>query len=295
MAGTSGWRYRDYFVYGLIGTLLWAIAFSLVGYYASQNIDDAVRIAGRLTFAIGALAFGGVATYLLVRYLRRAGAETRRRFAIGALAMVAALGLAVLVVYAVIVGAHPGPTTLDSSAFADAADLRTDSLVDVAKVLTGLGSGWVVAPLTLLAAIVLARRGHRTEAVVLLAATAISFVAVQVLKASIDRPRPPGALVGTHTSSYPSGHATHAVFYVWIALVAVVLLRPRATRATMLIGIGLAITLIVGLTRVYLRAHYLSDVLGGWGLGVATFAGCALVAMVVTRLRQNHGDAAAPG
>src|SRR5262249_33151788 len=38
VAGTSGWRYRDYFPYGLIGTLLWSIAFCLVGYYASQRI-----------------------------------------------------------------------------------------------------------------------------------------------------------------------------------------------------------------------------------------------------------------
>jgi undecaprenyl-diphosphatase len=57
----------------------------------------------------------------------------------------------------------------------------------------------------------------------------------------------------------------------------------------------LAITLVVGLTRVYLRAHYLTDVFGGWGLGAATFAGCALVALAVARFRQNSHDDAAPG
>jgi undecaprenyl-diphosphatase len=295
VAGTSGWRYRNYFVYGLIGTLLWATAFSLVGYYASQNIDDAVRIAGRLTFGIGILAFGGVATYGVVRYLRRAGAETRRRFAIGALATVAALGLALLVAYGVIVGGHPGPTALDGSAFADAADLRTDWLVDVAKVLTVLGSAWVIVPVTVVAGALLARGRHWTELAVLVVAVVLSAVVCESLKALIDRPRPPDPLVGTVGLSYPSGHATHAVLYPALALLAVVLLRPRAKWATVWIGAGLAIALIVGLTRVYLRAHYLSDVLGGWGLGAAAFAGCALVAMVVTRLRQNHGDAAAPG
>ena len=294
-AGTSGWHYRDYFPYGLVGTLLWSTAFCLVGYYASQHIDDAVRAAGALTFAFGALVAGGVITYLVVRYLR--SADVRGRFRVAAAGMGAAVivGLAVLVAYAIVVSGNPGPTPLDHSAFNVAADLRTTWLVDLAKVLTWLGSGWVVVPLTLLAAIVLARRGRRTDAVVLLAATAISFVAVQVLKASIDRPRPPGALVVTHTPSYPSGHATHAVFYLWIALVAVALLRPRARWATTLIGIGLAIVLIVGLTRVYLRAHYLTDVLGGWGLGVAAFAGCSLVMLAVARLRQNHGDGAAAG
>ena len=41
------------------------------------------------------------------------------------------------------------------------------------------------------------------------------------------------------------------------------------------------------MTRVYLRAHYLSDVLGGAGLGGAVFALTGLAALVVTHLRHN--------
>jgi undecaprenyl-diphosphatase len=43
----------------------------------------------------------------------------------------------------------------------------------------------------------------------------------------------------------------------------------------------------VGLTRVQLRAHYLSDVVGGWGLALALFALCAIVALVVGHVRDN--------
>ena len=39
----------------------------------------------------------------------------------------------------------------------------------------------------------------------------------------------------------------------------------------------------------YLGVHYLSDVSGGWGLGVSAFAGCAAIALVVSHLRQNQG------
>ena len=50
---------------------------------------------------------------------------------------------------------------------------------------------------------------------------------------------------------------------------------------------ALVIVVVVGLTRVYLRAHYLSDVEGGWGLAVAIYALLGLVAVVVGHLRQN--------
>ena len=53
---------------------------------------------------------------------------------------------------------------------------------------------------------------------------------------------------------------------------------------------GVALAVLVGLTRVYLGVHYLSDVSSGWALGAAAFAACGGVAMVVTHLRQNSRD-----
>jgi undecaprenyl-diphosphatase len=50
---------------------------------------------------------------------------------------------------------------------------------------------------------------------------------------------------------------------------------------------GVGLTILVGLSRVYLNLHYLSDVSGGWALGVAAFSLCAAVALVISQLRQN--------
>ncbi len=49
-------------------------------------------------------------------------------------------------------------------------------------------------------------------------------------------------------------------------------LRPSWSGGTALLIGGVALTALIGLSRVYLGVHYLSDVTGGWGLGVSAFA-----------------------
>jgi undecaprenyl-diphosphatase len=95
-------------------------------------------------------------------------------------------------------------------------------------------------------------------------------------------------------SSFPSGHAAHAVIFGWLALTLTVRLRPGMAGGSALLVVGIALAVLVGLSRVYLRAHYMSDVSAGWALGVAAFAACGAVAMIVTHLRQNASRDAPP-
>jgi PAP2 superfamily. len=64
-------------------------------------------------------------------------------------------------------------------------------------------------------------------------------------------------------------------------------LRPGMARAAAVVGAGIALTILVGLSRVYLGVHYLSDVSGGWALGVVAFSLCAAIALVISQVRQN--------
>jgi membrane protein DedA with SNARE-associated domain/membrane-associated phospholipid phosphatase len=294
-AGTSGWRYRDYFPYGLVGTGLWAAAFCLVGYFASKHINDAVRIAGDATFVLGVLAAVGVLVAVAVIYIRRADARERSRVQLGAIGGAFAIGLAVLVAYGFYLGAHPGPTALDTSAFNLGRDLRATWLVDVAKVVTWLGSAAVTLPLAAVVGVVLGMRRRWTDLIVLGVAVAITYLAVDVVKAMVDRPRPPDPFVASAGSAFPSGHSAHAMIYPWLVLLIAARAHLRPSPATTALAIGFGLALVVGLTRVYLRVHFMTDVLGGWGLGAAAFAGPTAVALLILRFRQNQRHGAPAG
>jgi membrane-associated phospholipid phosphatase len=78
----------------------------------------------------------------------------------------------------------------------------------------------------------------------------------------IRRPRPTGL---AHTTPHLVGYSLpswHAAFYVWLAAVAVVLLARRLPRPLYLITCAMAV--VLGLSRIYVGAHWASDVLGGY-------------------------------
>jgi membrane protein DedA with SNARE-associated domain/membrane-associated phospholipid phosphatase len=174
----------------------------------------------------------------------------------------------------------------DRTAFRWAADVRSGTLVDVAKVVTHLGSLTAVLIGIVLTIAVLLSRRRINEAVSLASGMLLTFIAVHLAKDAVDRPRPSDALVSTDGMSYPSGHAAYA--FAWVAI-AVVLTRtlPGLAKTTLAVIAAIVVAVAVGLTRIYLRAHYLSDVLGGAGLAATLFSLCGMAGLVVAFLRHN--------
>jgi undecaprenyl-diphosphatase len=151
-----------------------------------------------------------------------------------------------------------------------------------------MGSGWFTLLVGAVAGVALAAKRRWMELGGLVVALVIAHVAVPVMKEAIDRPRPPDPLVGAGGDAFPSGHAAYSVIYTWLALIVTVRMRPGMAGATALVLTGIAVTAAIGLSRVYLRVHWLSDVNAGWALGVAAFALCAVVALIGTHLRDNE-------
>lgn len=167
-----------------------------------------------------------------------------------------------------------------------AAGLRTGLVIDAAVAVTALGSGQVAGAVVALAAIFLLARREVMEGVTLLVASLATYGAVNLIKAIEARPRPPQGLVEAQGASFPSGHAAYSVAYVAVVVALVRALPSFAHRAALVIA-SIVLAALIGLSRVVLDVHYLSDVLAGWGLSAAIFAGLALLAVVVAYIRHN--------
>ena len=204
----------------------------------------------------------------------------------------------VLVAYTVVVSGEPGPTPGDTTAIEIAERLRVEWLTDVAKAVTQLGSSLVTGLLAFAAAALLVARRRWAEFWVLVGGVALIVLGAHEIKAAVDRPRPEGWLIDVSGSSFPSIHAAYSTIYVWLAVTIVMRLRPGMARGALAIAAGIALTALVGLSRVYLNVHYLSDVSAGWALGVAAFSLCAAIALVVTTIgavRHNAVDERSSG
>jgi membrane protein DedA with SNARE-associated domain/membrane-associated phospholipid phosphatase len=164
--------------------------------------------------------------------------------------------------------------------------LHADAAVSVAKVVTALGSLPVVIALVALAGVTLVWQHKIREPVALVVGLALTYAAVHITKDAVDRARPARPLIEVDGASYPSGHAAYAV--TWVA-VAVALSRALPTIASRFafVTVAIVIAIVVGLSRIYLRVHYLSDVVGGWGLGAAIFGLCGLAVLVIGYVRNN--------
>lgn len=175
----------------------------------------------------------------------------------------------------------------DARAFQVADDLRTPPLDAGARVATKLGLIAIVGSVVLLGAGLLIRSERRARAAALVAGAALEWLSAWIVKSVVDRPRPDASLVHTTGQSYPSAHAANSVGWPAVAIALAVLIPTRSGRIAA-ITTGALLAVLIGLSRIYLRAHYASDVLAGEALGVAMYALAATGTVVWQHAGYSH-------
>jgi undecaprenyl-diphosphatase len=140
--------------------------------------------------------------------------------------------------------------------------------------------GWIgITAIGIVLGAVLVRERAWVDFGLLVAAFAGSQIVVALLKAWFERPRPDvGSAVELPSSAaFPSGHATAGAASLGAAAVLVAERLPSHRARVWLWSIVVALGLLIGLSRIALNVHYVTDVVAGWCLGLAWLAACLLV------------------
>lgn len=226
-------------------------------------------------------------------YRRPVFPDASRR-ALGLLAATALTGMACFTLLALSGdGTSSGLATHDPAVARWAVSLRTPALTALASPVTDLGSAIALTVLTTIAAAILALRGRLGQAALVVATMLGAAALSATLKLYFGRERPPlPDLLGdpSLTFAFPSGHSLGTAAFATV-LACLVLLEAQSSRAakTQAVLVAAALTLLVGMSRIYLGYHWLTDVLAGWSLGMAW--ACTTHLVVLTRGRLRAGSA----
>ncbi len=326
LAGMSRVHYPSFLAYNVAGGVAWGTGFTILGYFAGASYKQVDKVAGRIGLLLLFLIVVGLILSLLIRRVAphsrrweafgdrlaatRALAWVRTRFpgqvrwarnrldlstpqgfwltvAVGSLAVWAFAGLTQDVV------GHDEMALVDPHVEAWVIAHRTAWLSSTMKIVTSLGSMAVIVPLLLTAVVgLIAWRRDWRRAALLIIAVAGAVGLYDFVKLVVGQSRPPATLwIGQYSgAAFPSGHATQTV--VFYGMLAILLSVGRSARIRALLWIGAAlVTLVVGASRVYLGAHWLTDVLAGYALGVAWVALVLAISLLMTARDPGAADA----
>ncbi len=270
LAGMSHVDYSTFLAYNVAGGALWGGGFVLLGYLGGAWVR------GRFPRQVAWLG-------------RRLEPATPRGFPLTFAVAVAALAAWFFGGLTQDVVGHDEMALVDPKVTFWLLAHRVGWLTGAMKASTWLGSTAVIVPLGLaIGGWFLVRRRDWRPLAMLAVTVGGAIVTYDIVKPPVGRARPPAsAWIGHYTGfAFPSGHATQAVaFYAMAAIV----LGASFTGRRRVISWGLAVAagLIVGFSRLYLGAHWLSDVLAGYALGIAWVALVSAIRFATSRSRSD--------
>lgn len=148
-----------------------------------------------------------------------------------------------------------------------AGGIQADFPAKIFKIITLLGEWWLVLGITALITVIFLAKKKMLYAFILwlivLGTTADTFI----LKTIIHRQRPFDGMINETSFSFPSAHGALAIALYGFMVYIFWQKAKNKTAKIIIIGASAIFIFLIGFSRLYLGAHYLSDVLGGYILG----------------------------
>lgn len=313
IAGMVGMNFAWFSVVNITSAVLWAGAHIVPAAGIGQGLSSLHAIDPRLTVLAGIGLLGAAATFLVVRFTyRRLGPTLSRRLSVrldhlaaseawtarmahrfltndkglaarAVLLLIAALAAAGFLTLLITLLFDPELTRIDQAVFNVLQSFRSYSGTRIVTAITMAADGLVLTVISVALVLWLAVRGHGRVALVAGGAIAAASLFVPVIKSFVQRARPAELYTGADAFSFPSGHATLSttVFGIIAVLVAA---NVSARYRLLVVGSAAVACLLVAFSRLFLGAHWLSDVAAGLAFGTLV---SAIFAILTWRLDRS--------
>jgi membrane protein DedA with SNARE-associated domain/membrane-associated phospholipid phosphatase len=317
IAGISKMRYPKFLLFNVAGGIVWATTFSVLGYFVGNSWDIIKIYLGRLgifAFIIGAII---IYLYFLFTKRRRLIKEkvgwidkrmfsqmpktwefVKRRFNAGEWY---GWNLTISLVFLILALFSFGEIAED---FIDKEnlfylDLKVQKLVESITSpaitrfmvdITNIGGVYLIALIAAAMVLNLFYRRYWLDLFALFIAVGFGEMLLIILKLFFHRPRPSPQIISAHGYAFPSSHAFAAMtvcgFLIYMTWK---LIKVKALRYIVFFFSGILI-ILVGISRVYLNVHWLSDVLGGYTAGVAWLLFSIVIINTVRQMTSTNRD-----
>jgi membrane protein DedA with SNARE-associated domain/membrane-associated phospholipid phosphatase len=319
IAGVSGMQPGRFYRANILSAFAWAFAHILPAAVLGASLSILNQISGRLVMVMAVILIGAVALSFAVRYAVRLALSglvtaqvrlvrwlgpTRHPVARAIVRVLEPEGASIreVIVLGCIIGLSITLLlNLAHSVLSGGELARSDHAISglvsswrtiwgdrLMVFVTSLGDTVVTVSLSVVVAAWLAAKKYYRLSIGFIAAMALTFLFVLGLKGSIQVPRPSPIYTGIEAFSFPSGHTTHAtalygvLSYIWLR-------GLKAPWRVMAVAVSMLLISAIAFSRVYLQAHWPSDVVAGLAFGIS------VTAIFVLGFRQTRMDQLSPG
>ncbi len=275
LVGTSSTSHTKFWIFNIIGATLWVAPSIILGYAFSFGFEAVAGYFGRAV--VGAIIFGGLIIwgyrFINVRF------HIFRRYELFALI----INIISLIVLSLMVR-----DALSANSFMANFDIWVNGFMNtnvnsitimLAQWMGTIGAVGVPLAAGIVIGIIFMFHGRWRSALVILLSTISALTIFSFMKEFFGRARPDNALVLLTDPSFPSGHATMAAAFLFACAYLFASKISHWVWRELFIVLCVLLTIIIGISRIILNVHWVSDVVAGWALGVF----CATASIILIR------------